>query len=172
VFPMGGVDNDPLRYLRGKGQLPGYLGYLRKLTFGGEHDLLESVQAFNRLVSRRGVVFLLSDLLNTERLETVLDYFPVPAWDVTVFHTLHSQELEPAFKGPLQLVDSETGAAASYNLDTQALRAYRQQVDAWQQRLALDCVENFAFYSHIPADWTLESELLPHLRNIGIARPR
>jgi uncharacterized protein (DUF58 family) len=170
VYPMGGIDNASLHSMRGKGQIANFLAYLRGLTFGGEHDLLESVQAFSRLVSLRGVVFLLSDLLNTTRLDKVLDYFPVPAWDATVFHILHPQELEPQYKGQFQLVDSETGAAASYNLDARAMRTYRQNVQAWQQQLALDCVEHFAFYDHIPADWQLAAEMLAHLRATGTAR--
>jgi hypothetical protein len=36
--------------------------------------------------------------------------------------------------------------------------------------LELDCIEANAFYTLIPTNWSLDNEILPHIRNINVVK--
>lgn len=161
----------PFGPISGKGQVPALLNYLRSLPFQGQLRLERSLQEITRR-ARGGLVLLISDLLDVPDFSSILNNFPSPTWDVNVFHLLHPQELEPGLRGDFRMIDVESGATANYDLDGRALQLYQQQLDAWRAGLEQACVENNAFYTLIPAGWSLEREIIPHLRSVQVVAPR
>ena len=162
----GGED----RTLKGKGQFPALWKTLQALRFGGESRLLPTVRQLVRH-SRGGVVFLLSDLLDENELGAALDLLPRPAWEVCVLHTLHPAELEPGLLGEFELVDTETGAQAGYDVDAAALEAYRVHFSSWREAIELACIRHSVFYSLISTGWSLERETIPHLLRMRVFEP-
>ncbi len=153
---------------KGKAQYPALLKHLRTLPFSGKPALAESLRMFSRTTPRGGVILLLSDLLDTPDLDTALSAFPRPTWEVTVFHLLHPHELTPPLSGEFELVDAETGQATNYDLTPQALDGYRKNLQTWRDAIELTCIENKALYTLLPTDWSLEKEVIPHLRKVRV----
>jgi uncharacterized protein (DUF58 family) len=171
VVPLGRSDIQPLGFISGKGQFPTFLNYLRRLTFAGKYDLH---QAINNFMSRQahggGLTLLLSDFLDSPRISDVLQLLPIPTWDVLIFHLLHPEELKPSIKGDFEMVDIESGTRANYDINVAAIETYQKRIKAWRERLEMDCVEANAFYNLIPTDWSLEKEVIPHLRSVDVIR--
>lgn len=156
--------------LKGKGQFPAYWSILRRLPFGGMADLAWTLRQLTRS-SRGGVVLILSDLLAASDLNGALALLPPPAWDVTVLHLLHPQELQPAELGEVELVDAETGALASFDVDAQALQGYTAHLQAWRTQIETACAAHRAFYTLVPVGWSLERDTIPHLLRTGVLEP-
>lgn len=172
LTPLSNPQKTTLGPISGKGQFPLALNYLRSLEFTGKIDLGQTVKTFSRNRAHpTGLVLLISDLLEVPELGSLLAALPAPHWDVVVLHLLHPQELEPTLTGNFELSDCETGHKTNFDIDAKALAAYQAHLKAWQQRLDVDCVENNAFYTVISAEWSLDKEILPHLREVAVVRP-
>lgn len=156
------------RGFKGKAQYPAFLNALRTISFAEQADLSQALREFTRRAPRAGMLLLLSDLLDAGDLPAALALFPRPAWEVTVFHLLHPDELDPPVSGELEIEEVETGRRANYNLTPQALAAYRQHLQTWRAGIELACIATKAFYTLIPTHWSLEKEAIPHLRKLRI----
>jgi hypothetical protein len=172
VMPYGGERNLPLGPISGKGQITNLLKYLNRLNYGGAARLLPTVKQISRKTSKKGVVFILSDLLDIKSISPALDYFPAPYWMVNVLHILHPEELNPPVLGSIELVDSETGNSANYDVSRFSLTRYHEQIKTWQAKLDLECVDHHAFYSIVPSNWRVEREMIAHLRSTNVVIPK
>jgi uncharacterized protein (DUF58 family) len=156
--------------ISGKGQIPNVMNYLRSIDFHGELDLPAVIRDFT-LRANGGLVMLISDFLETGDFSQALEYLPAPTWDVIVFHLLHPHELNPEIHGDFKIVDAETGQTANYDIDQTAIKKYQEHLNTWRQNLEITCIENNTFYTLIPANWSLNREIIPHLRSMKIVNP-
>jgi uncharacterized protein (DUF58 family) len=171
IHPSPGSQAQPLGPISGKGQVPALLNYLRLLPFQGRADLEQTVR---HLVggAHGGLTLLISDLLDVTNLRTVLQTLPPPAWEVVVLHLLHAEELNPTLRGNVEMNDVESGQGINYDVDARALLRYKQHVTTWCGELEMTCFDNNALYTLIPTHWSLDGEILPHLRSIHLLSPR
>jgi uncharacterized protein (DUF58 family) len=166
VHPYGGSGNVDFGPVSGKGQFSQLVRYLGGLNYGGESNLASGIRSLRKRITRGGILFVLSDLLERGSLGEVLNDIPAPLWWVNIVHLLHPEELDPSLHGSLELVDIETGARANYDLTPEAIKSYQQRVIQWQSSLELASAENHAFYSMIKTDASLEREVIPYLRSV------
>ena len=150
----------------GKGQVPKLLKYLRSLRFSGRVDLARSLRNFSHQ-RVGGLTIIISDLLDSD-VSSALAYLPSPTWDVVVLHLLHPQELNPELRGDFQMMDIETEKLANYDVDAKSLQMYKQQLDTWLDNMDMACLENNAFYTLVPTNWSLATEVIPHLHSIQV----
>jgi uncharacterized protein (DUF58 family) len=158
--------------LTGKGQFPWFLKQMQALQYGGSYPLRQAASELTqKMYSKGGLVFLLSDLLDTGEISGCFSLFPSPTWDVNVVQLLHRQELEPHLSGDYEMEDIETGDRHNYDITQETLTVYQQRLTEWRRTIELSCVENNIFYTLIPTDWELDNDILPHLRKMNILRP-
>lgn len=177
VIPLNGQHQQgktsfpPLGPVSGKSQFAGVLKYLRSLPFQGQVDLAKSLAGFNRRNTRGGgLVLVISDLLGMQDLARALRSLPIPTWNIVLFHLLHPAELNPQLRGDFELQDIETGRRKLYTVTEQAVETYRRHFKAWQNRMEEACLKENAIYTMIASDWTLEGEIIPHLRGINVVK--
>ena len=167
IVPLGAEHFPPLGPVHGKGQIPGIINDLKRLQVQGQGDLCESMLNFRRAIARQsGLVYVLSDLLDVDRLDNLLERFRAPSWDLVFLQILHRDELEPSFSGNFELVDCETGKRNNYDINLESREKYIAHITTWMARLEADCVEYNHFYALIPADWELDNRILPRLREL------
>lgn len=171
IQPLGNENAQNLGPISGKGQMPNLLRYLSSLAYGGRIELEPAIQHFSHKVARGGLTYILSDFLGADDLGSALEYLPAPTWDVVVLHTLHPEEVNPEIKGDLELIDIESSETANYDITDLALQMYHERITHWQKQLDLICVDNNAFYAHIPTNWSLATEVIPFLRSINLVKP-
>src|SRR4051812_11445230 len=89
----------------------------------GPTDLLASVRHAGAQLSGRGVVVLLSDLLDPSS-ERVIRELAATGSELIVLHILSPDELDPQLEGDLRLVDSESGEGIDVTVDLATIDDY------------------------------------------------
>lgn len=167
----------PLGPISGKGQFPGLLNYLRAIPFQGTVQFSEAIHYFiGQIASGSGLVLFISDLLSVSPygdndLSDALKYLPMPTWNVFVFHVLHPEELRPTLHGEFEFLDIETGTTSNYDITSKALLIYQDRIQKWRERIEFDCIENNSLYTLIPSDMSLDTDIIPLLRELNVVIP-
>jgi hypothetical protein len=172
VIPFGTAANPQIGPISGKGQATKLVKYLNHISYDGTARLLPAVKQLSRKTSQKGLVFILSDLLDIETISPVLDCFPAPFWMVNVLHLLHPKELDPPILGNVELVDSETRNSANYDVSRSTIKRYHDRLTEWQAHLDMECVAHHAFYTVIPTGWSVQREMIAHLRSTNLVIPK
>lgn len=92
------------------GHMRTIFGQLSLLEAGGETRLAESLHELAEILTRRGIVVLISDFYDdSERLQSAFQHLRFKGHDLVAFHILDKNEIEFDFSDPiLMLEDSET----------------------------------------------------------------
>ena len=144
-------------------QLRQILLALERLTPGGTTDFAGSLHRVAEHFTRRGLVVLLSDLLDDPaRIESAIRHFRHRKHEVLVFHVLDPQERRFDFEREATYIDLETGDRVTTR--SQDLREdYRARVRAWSDRLREICIERQADYVAVGSDTPYDRALLEYL---------
>jgi hypothetical protein len=79
----------------------------------------------------KGVVVLISDLMDKEGFEAGLRYLVAQQMDVYVIQVLSQEELEPDVKGDLKLVDCEDQDEAEISVSAPLLARYKATLNVF-----------------------------------------
>ena len=90
-------------------------------------------------------------------------------FEVHVVHLLDATELNPVLGGDLRLQDSETGEIRELTVDGEALRAYRQRLHQFLDRIEVFCRSQEIGYRRLTTDMPLEAFMLSQLRGLVLA---
>ena len=107
---------------------------LSNLRSGGETDLGVSLRHLAEIIKRRGLIILISDLLDDQdRVLRGLKLFRHRKHEVIVFHVLDPYEVSFPFEHEVILRDLETGEEVP-TVPWELAREYRQRVSEWMNR--------------------------------------
>ena len=129
----------------------------------GPTDLLAAARHAAAQLHGRGVVILLSDLLDPAA-DRVIRELAATGSELIVLHILSPEELEPQLEGDLRLVDVETGAGVDVTVDLPTLDAYKARLAAWQAGFADLAAKRRASYVDLPSDANLADLMFNELR--------
>jgi len=150
--------------LRGSGRVFRLLGNLSGITpADGPTDLAAAARHAAAMLSGRGVVVLLSDLLDPSA-ERVVRELAATGSELIVLHVLSPDELDPQIEGDLRLVDSETGEGIDVTVDLATLDAYKTRLAAWQEGLEDLAAKRRASYVPISTATPLADLVFAELR--------
>ncbi len=136
---------------------------LERLTPGGATDFASSLHSLAERMTRRGLVVLISDLLDDpERIAQAIHHFRHRKHEVLVFHVLDPQEVAFDFEREAVYVDLETGERVTTR--PQELRSdYRARVNSWRDQIRQFCIEKRAEYVALTTDQPYDRALLEYL---------
>ncbi len=103
-------------------------------------SLAEGVKSFCLRNSGKGIVVLISDLMDKAGYESALRYLASRQMDVYVIHVLSPEEFEPDVQGDLRLVDCEDGDVAEVTVTSvvdEALQADIGRLRRFRPRVLL-----------------------------------
>jgi uncharacterized protein (DUF58 family) len=150
--------------LRGSGRVFRLLGNLSGIQPAeGPTDLLLAARHAAAMLSGRGVVVLLSDLLDPSA-DRVIRELAATGSELIILHTLSPEELDPPLEGDLKLVDAETGEGIDVTVDLAALDDYKARLLAWQEGLEDTARKRRASYVPIATDTPLADLVFAELR--------
>ena len=150
--------------LRGSGRVFRLLANLSSIQpADGPSDLVASVRHAAAMLSGRGVVVLLSDLLDPGA-DRVIRELAATGSELIVLHLLSPDELDPALEGDLRLVDSESGEGIDVTVDLATLDDYKARLAAWQEGLADLAAKRRASYVPLSTDVPLADLVFAELR--------
>jgi uncharacterized protein (DUF58 family) len=116
---------DYLPILRGQGHTLALFDFLNHVNGDGETDLLAAANAYCARTPQRGVAIVISDLLLTRGLREGLNRLVSHGLETAVVHLLDIEELEPTFRGDVELVDLENGERIEMTVGPEAIRSYQ-----------------------------------------------
>src|SRR5690606_17632114 len=115
--------------LRGRRSVWRMLDYLGGVEPTETVSLAEGVKRFCLRNHGKGVVVLITDLMDKEGYEPALRYLMAQRVDVYVLHVLSQEEIDPDVKGDLRLVDCEDADIAEITVSAPLLARYKKTLD-------------------------------------------
>ncbi len=157
--------------LRGKRSAQSLFSFLEALAPDGETRLEETCSLFaRRSRAGKGVVVLLSDLLDENGYEEPLKLLLGANLDVYVLHLLAPEEVEPSLEGDLRLVDVEDGHIQEITMSRPLLQQYRETVRLFCGSIKTWCIRRGAAYCFSSTAVPFDTLVLQYLRQAGLLR--
>jgi uncharacterized protein (DUF58 family) len=156
--------------LRGRRSLWKMLDYLDNLESGEQIALAEAARNFALRNSGKGIVVLISDLMDKSGYETALRYLLAQDWDIYVIHVLSAEELEPDLAGDLRLVDCEDRDEAEITVSTPLMKRYKQTLSAFVGSARDFCSRRGILYFLARSETPVEQLITGYLRERGLVR--
>ena len=150
--------------MRGSGRIFRLLADLSSIeSADGATDLLAAARHAAAQLHGRGVVILISDLLDPAA-DRVIRELAATGSELVVLHVLSPDELDPSLEGDLRLVDVETGDGIDVTVDLATIDAYRRRLAAWKAGFAEVAAKRRASYVDLASDANLADLMFAELR--------
>jgi uncharacterized protein (DUF58 family) len=157
-----------LRSVRGKRSTMQFFQNLGALTAGGAANLNEALRRGALAARQAGLAVVLSDFLDPAGYEAGLTALLGRGFQVDLVQILSPEELSPSSFGDLRLVDSESGAHQEVTFGRFRLKAYRQTVQNYVQRLREYCQARGISFFSASSNTDLQELLLKQLRKAEV----
>lgn len=154
---------------RGRSQFPALLDFLGSVTSSGTTGLNDALGRYAMRAREPGIAVVISDLMDPLGFESGVRALLERRFEVHVVHLLDASELNPMLGGDLRLQDSETGEIRELTVDGEAMRAYRQRLHQFLDRIEAFCRSQEIGYRRLTTDMSLESFMLSQLRGLVLA---
>ncbi|QEG34789.1 hypothetical protein Pr1d_20730 [Bythopirellula goksoeyrii] len=136
----------------------------------GGTQLATGVKNFCMRNPGRGIVVLISDLMDKEGYESALKYFLSHEMDCFVIQVLSQAEIEPDVKGDLRLVDCEDEDEAEITVSAPLLRKYHETLNTFCSGAQQFCAKRGMHYLLANNQVPVEELVAKHLRRRGLVR--
>jgi len=176
---LGASRSHPGPVLRGRKSLWRMLDYLQSMPGDSAPapnpitittDLATSVREFCLRNPGRGILVLISDLMDKAGYETALRLLLARQMDVYVIQLLSNEELHPELQGDLKLVDCEDKDVAEITVSRPLLDRYQKTLAAFVEGAREFCTRRGMTYllanTQIPVDQLVAN----YLRQRGLVR--
>jgi uncharacterized protein (DUF58 family) len=155
---------------RGRRSLWRMLDRLGQIQPGQSVSLAEGVKSFCLRNSGKGIVVLISDLMDKAGYESALRYLVSREMDVYVVHVLSPEELDPDIQGDLRLVDCEDGDAAEITVTGPLMKRYKQTLAAFIESAREFCTRRGMTYLLARSEVPVEQLVTGYLATRGLVR--
>jgi uncharacterized protein (DUF58 family) len=156
--------------IRGRKSLWRLLGFLDKIEPAGPSDLKQALRSFSIKCSGKGIVVLLSDLMDKDGYEEALRYLVARQLDIYVIQILSQEEIEPDVVGDLKLVDIEDDDVAEITVSGPLLKRYKQNLAAFRAGIHEFCTRRGASYLFTSNQVPFDRLVLNYLRQRGLVK--
>jgi uncharacterized protein (DUF58 family) len=155
---------------RGRRSLWRMLDYLGGLQPGRPVSLAEGVKSFCLRNSGKGILVLISDLMDKAGYEAALRYLLSQDMDVYVVQVLSAEELEPEIQGDLRLIDCEDADVAEVTISGPLMKRYKQTVAGFVDSVREYCTRRGMGYILARNQVPVEELVTGYLRTRGLVR--
>src|SRR5690606_17068442 len=131
IQTLGGPAARSAPVLRGRSSLWRMLDYLNSIESGVNVPLADAVKDFCVRSSGKGIVVLISDLMDKSGYERALRMLLAQQMDIYVIHVMSREELNPELTGDLKLIDCEDGDVREVTVGRPLIERYRRTVAAF-----------------------------------------
>ena len=170
IEALGGARSRPGPVLRGRRSLGRMLEYLEGLEAGQNLPLATGIKEFCLRNSGKGILVLITDLLDKQGYEQALRFLLTQQMDVYVVQVLSPEELDPDVKGDLRLVDCEDADVAEITVSRPLLDRYKQTLAAFIDGAREFCTRRGVSYLMTSTQTPVEQLVSNYLRQRGLVR--
>lgn len=155
---------------RGRRSLWRVMDYLDKIQPAAGSNLASACRSFALKQSSKGIVVLISDLLDKQGYESALRYLLARQMDIYVIHILAAEEVDPEVVGDLQLLDAEDDDAADVTISAPLLKRYKATVESFCAGARDFCTKRAISYLFTTNLAPFEQLVLNYLRQRGLVK--
>jgi len=142
------------------GHMRTIFGQLSLLEAGGETRLAESLHQLAELLTRRGIVVLISDFYDdSERLQSAFQHLRFKGHDLVAFHILDKTEVDFDFNDPILLLEDSETAEQMPVLPDVVMGGYRARMRGHVDEMRRCANANRVDYEMITTDQPLDFAL-------------
>jgi hypothetical protein len=146
------------------------LDRLEHIQPGEQVSLVDGVKNFCLRNTGRGVVVLVSDLMDKDGYEAAFRYLMSQRMDVYVIHVLSAEELDPDMQGDLKLVDCEDQDIAEISISAPLLARYKKTLEAFVSGARDFCTRRDMVYLLANNQLGVQELVSSYLRSRGLVR--
>jgi uncharacterized protein (DUF58 family) len=170
IETLGQSVSAPSPILRGRQSLWRMTEFLESIEAGDNQSLEIGIRNYCLRNRGRGIVVLLTDLMDKEGYETALRYLLARDLDLYVIQVLSPEELNPEISGDLKLVDCEDDDIAEITVSRPLLERYKKTLASFVDGARDFCNRRGITYlltnTQIPVDRLVST----YLRQRGLVR--
>jgi uncharacterized protein (DUF58 family) len=170
VETLGQSPREQAPVLRGRASLWRLLEWLNSIEPGQETSFAQGVKNFCLRNSGKGIVVLISDLMDKTGYQEGLRYLLAQQMDAYVIQVLSAEELDPPIKGDLRLLDSEDGDVAEITVSAPLLSRYKRTLSAFVDGAREFCTRRGMAYLLAGNQVPVEQLVGGYLRSRGLVR--
>ena len=170
VLSMGESAENPAPALRGRHQLWRMLEYLQGLESKDQFTLADAAKNFCIRNSGKGIVVLITDLMDKSGYEQALRYLLAQDFDIYLIHLLSVEEFEPELQGDLRLIDCEDEDVAEVTVTAPLLKRYKRTLSAFIEQARDFCNRRGILYFAARNDVEIDRLISGYLRQRGLVR--
>lgn len=167
---LGASRANPAPVLRGRQSLWRMMEYMNKIEPGTNVSLTQGVKDFCLRNSGKGILVLISDLMDKQGYEHALRFLTAQQMDVYVLHVLSPEELDPDVKGDLRLIDCEDNDVAEVTISRPLLDRYKRTLAAFIDGARDFCNRRGMAYLMANTETPVEQLITNYLRQRGLVR--
>jgi len=170
IEAIGSSSTNPGPILRGRRNLWRMLEYLESVQPGVNTPLAQGVKEFCLRNSGKGIVVLISDLMDKSGYDEALRYLLAQNMDIYVIHVLSPEEIDPDVKGDIKLIDCEDSDIAEITVSRPLLQRYKQTLASFIESAREFCNRRAISYLMTSTDNPVEQLVSNYLRKRGLVR--
>jgi len=170
VASLGSAGRSSAPALRGRSSLWRMFEYIEGIQPGENISLAEGVKNFCLRNSGKGILVLITDLMDKSGYESALRMLLAQQLDIYVVHVLSPEELKPDVKGDLKLVDSEDADVAEITVSRPLMDRYQRTLATFLNGAREFCTRRGMMYLPTNTEQSVEQLVSHYLRQRGLVR--
>ena len=170
IEALDGAKTSSAPVLRGRRSLFRMVDYVTNLRSDSNVSMAEAVKAFCLRNTGKGILVLITDLMDKRGYEDALKYVVARDLDIYLIHVLSQEEIDPDIKGDLKLVDCEDGDIAEITVSRRLIDRYKQTLAAFIEQARDFCSRRGIVYTMTSTERSVERLVSRYLRQRGLVR--
>jgi uncharacterized protein (DUF58 family) len=170
IETLGQSPRTPGPILRGRRSMWRMMDYLAQIEPGESISLVQGVKNFCMRNSGKGILLLISDLMDKSGYEAALRYLVSQQMDVYVIQVLSTAEIDPDIKGDLKLVDCEDSDIAEITASAPLIAKYKRTLNAFVDGARNFCNRRGMNYLLARNDVPVDQLVSGYLRKRGLVK--
>lgn len=168
IDTLGGIKSSAP--MRGRTQLWRMLEQLEQIEANDPTHMLDGVKRFSLRNPGKGIIVLITDLMDKTGYEAALRMLIAKQMDLFVIHMLSPEELDPTLLGDLRLIDSEDRDETEITVSRAVLKKYRQTLEQFVSQAKQFCARRSITYMLTPSDRAVDVIVTQYLRERGLVQ--
>lgn len=170
IESLGTTSKNPGPTLRGRASLWRMQDYLNSIEPGENVSLADGIKNFCLRNQGKGILVLITDLLDKAGYEKALRFLVAQQMDVYLIHVLSPEELTPEIKGDLRLIDCEDADFAEITVSRPLLDKYKRTLASFVDGAREFCTRRGMTYLMVNSQTPVETLVANYLRKRGLVR--
>ena len=170
IEPLDGNRTSSNPVFRGRKSLWQMVNYLDALPASSGVTLTEAVKSFCLRNSGKGIVVLITDLMDKNGYEEALKYLVAQEMDIYLIHVLSQEEIDPDITGDLRLIDCEDQDVAEISVSQRLIDRYRATLAQFIQQARDFSSKRGIVYTMTSTERSVDRLVSRYLRQRGLVR--